>query len=184
MTPEERALIDSALGGDEPAFEELIRAYSRRLFAVAYGVLQNSAEAEDVVQETFLKAWRTRGKVRDAARFDAWLTAIARNRACDLLRRRRGVPMPEQADELPDDTLAAPGSEMDDAERGRRIHRALAGLPEHYRVALSLRYLDGMDCRAVESAMGLTNGALRGILGRALDSLRQTLKPSAELLEG
>lgn len=183
MDPDARALIESALGGDESAFEELIRAHSRRLFAVAHGVLQNGAEAEDVVQETFLKAWRMRRKVRDAERFESWLISISRNRALDVLRRRRSVPLDENTAEFPSQE-AAPGSGMDDAEREAQVHRALAELPEHYREALSLRYLEGLDCRAVETAMGLSNGALRGILGRALETLRRTLRPAAtELLE-
>jgi RNA polymerase sigma-70 factor (ECF subfamily) len=184
MESENNLLIEAALGGNESAFEELIRIHSRRLFAVAYGVLQNATEAEDVVQETFLKAWQTRRKVREPARFDPWLTAIARNRACDLLRRRRGVPLSGESGDFPDESLPVAGAEMDDAERGRRIHGALASLPEHYRVALSLRYLEGKDCRAVETEMGLSNGALRGVLARALETLRQTLKPAAEILEG
>jgi RNA polymerase sigma-70 factor (ECF subfamily) len=183
MDPDARALIESALGGDESAFEELIRTHSRRLFAVAHGVLQNGAEAEDVVQETFVKAWRMRRKVRDAERFEPWLTSIARNRALDILRRRRSVPLDEDNSEFPSQE-PAPGSGLDDAERDAQVRRALAELPEHYREALSLRYLEGLDCRAIESAMGLSNGALRGILGRALETLRRTLRPAAtELLE-
>jgi RNA polymerase sigma-70 factor (ECF subfamily) len=183
MDPAARALIDSALGGDESAFEELIRAHSRRLFAIAYGVLQNGGEAEDVVQETFVKAWRLRRKVREAERFEPWLTTIARNGALDVLRRRRSVPLDEAGGDFPSEA-GAPGSGLDEAARDACVHRALATLPEHYRVALSLRYLEGLDCRAVETAMGLSNGALRGILGRALETLRRALRPAAtELLE-
>jgi RNA polymerase sigma-70 factor (ECF subfamily) len=183
MDPDARALIDSALGGDESAFEELIRAYSRRLFAIAYGVLQNGGEAEDVVQETFVKAWRLRRKVREAERFEPWLTTIARNGALDVLRRRRSVPLDEAGGDFPSEE-SAPGNGLDESARDACVHRALATLPEHYRVALSLRYLEGMDCRAVEAAMGLSNGALRGILGRALETLRRALRPAAtELLE-
>lgn len=182
MDPDARARIESALGGDEAAFEELIHTHSRRLFAIAYGVLQNAGEAEDVVQETLVKAWRLRRKVRDAERFEPWLTTIARNGALDLLRRRRSVPLDEESRDFPS-ADAAPGNGLDEAARDACVHRALATLPEHYRVALSLRYLEGMDCRAVETAMGLSNGALRGILGRALETLRHALRPAAEILE-
>jgi RNA polymerase sigma-70 factor (ECF subfamily) len=182
MDPDARALIESALGGDESAFEELIRAHSRRLFAIAYGVLQNAGEAEDVVQETLVKAWRLRRKVREAERFEPWLTTIARNGALDVLRKRRSVPLDEADGEFSSPS-ERPGSGLDDAARDACVRRALDALPEHYRVALSLRYLEGMDCRAVEAAMGLSNGALRGILGRALETLRRALRPAAELLE-
>lgn len=175
------ALIQAALDGDESAFEALIRAFSRRLYAVAFGILQNAAEAEDVVQDTFLRAWRDRRRIREPAKLSGWLIAAARNRACDVLRRRRNVPLEEDYADIP---LAAdaPGTSLDAIDRHRRIRSALSALPDHYRVALSLRYLEGMDCRSVEAAMGLTSGALRGILARALESLRHTLKP--QLQEG
>lgn len=166
------ALIRAALDGDESSFEDLIRAHSRRLYAVAFGVLQNRSEAEDVVQDTFLKAWRDRQKIRDAAKVSGWLTATARNRACDVLRRRRGSPFPDEIGSLPDESVPQAGAEIDETDRRERIGAALASLPEPHRIALSLRYLEGMDCRSVESAMGLTAGALRGILARALERLR------------
>jgi RNA polymerase sigma-70 factor (ECF subfamily) len=134
-----------------------------------------------VVQETFVKAWRLRRKVRKAERFEAWIASIARNAALDILRRRRSVPLDEGGD-FPSEE-SAPGSGLDESTRDACVHRALATLPEHYRVALSLRYLEGMDCRAVETAMGLSNGALRGILGRALETLRRALRPATEILE-
>jgi RNA polymerase sigma factor, sigma-70 family len=165
-------LIRAALGGDESSFEELIRAHSRRLYAVAFGVLQNRAEAEDVVQDTFLKAWRDRRKIRDASKFSGWLTATARNRACDVLRRRRGSPLPDEIESLPDESVPPAGADIDHADRREHIGAALASLPETHRVALSLRYLEGMDCRSIENTMGLTSGALRGILARALERLR------------
>jgi len=64
-----------------------------------------------------------------------------------------------------------------------RLHRTLAGLPETQRIALTLRYLEGLDHRAIEQTMGVTNGALRGILGRALATMRKALKPSLATLE-
>ena len=85
----------AAIRGDRDAFESVIRASSRNLFAIAYGILQNREEAEDVVQDTFVKAWKSRWRVRDAARFPAWLSTIARHRARDLARKRRPERLPE-----------------------------------------------------------------------------------------
>ena len=67
------------------------------LFAIAYGVLQNRAEAEDVVQDAFVKAWKSRWRVRDPEKFPAWLATIARNRARDIARGRRTVPLLDRA---------------------------------------------------------------------------------------
>src|SRR5580692_2112397 len=87
--PSDKALIEAALNGDTESFEMIIRTHSRTLFAVAYAVLQDRAEAEDVVQETFVRAWNKRRWMRDPAKFPAWLTTVARNRACDIIRKRR-----------------------------------------------------------------------------------------------
>lgn len=176
-------LIAAALNGDAESFELLIRTYSRTLFAVAYAVLQDAGEAEDVVQETFVRAWKKRAWMRDPAKFPAWLTTVARNRACDILRRRRTVPLDAEAPEIAD-TQALTRDEHSAGEAMQvNVRTALAGLPEQHRTALTLRYLEGMDYLGIEQTMGLSNGALRGILGRALATMRKTLKTNVEAYE-
>ncbi len=90
MDPTDREIYRAAIQGDRDAFETIIRASSRSLFAIAYGILQNRAEAEDVVQDACVKAWKSRWRVRDPEKFPAWLATVARHRARDLARRRRG----------------------------------------------------------------------------------------------
>jgi RNA polymerase sigma-70 factor, ECF subfamily len=183
--PSDRSLIEAALKGDADAFEMIIRNHSRSLFAVAYAILQDRAEAEDVVQDTFVRAWNKRRWMRDPSKFPAWLTTVARNRACDLLRKRRTVPLDEEAPmaELADTRAAGPNDPMAGDEMRAHMRNALGRLPEQHRTALTLRYLEGMDYLSIERAMGLSNGALRGILGRALAAMRKTLKPAAEMCE-
>ena len=91
----------------------------------------------------------------------------------DRLRRRRPQADPETMGTLVDHSAATPGSALEKEEHEARLRRALATLPEDHRIALTLRYLEGLDYRAIETAMGLSNGALRGILGRALGTLRR-----------
>src|SRR3954467_13499848 len=95
MDAAEHAIYRSAIQGDRDAFERVIRSTSRNLFAIAYGILQNREEAEDVVQDTFVKAWKSRWRVRDSAKLPAWLSTIARHRSRDLARKRRPEPLPE-----------------------------------------------------------------------------------------
>src|SRR5881394_2763006 len=94
MDASEHAIYRAAIQGDREAFEMVIRSTSRNLFAIAYGILQNREEAEDVVQDTFVKAWKSRWRVRDSAQLPAWLSTIARHRARDLARKRRPEPLP------------------------------------------------------------------------------------------
>lgn len=177
MDLSEREQYRAAIHGDREAFEMIIRTHSRTLFAIAYGILQSREEAEDVVQDSLVKAWKTRWRVRDPEKFPAWLATIARHKARDVFRKRRTVALSEQLIEMvepePTNTPAL----------DQQLHSALAALPELHRAALTLRYFEGIDYRTIENTLGLTNGALRGILGRALASMRKQLRPALTLID-
>jgi RNA polymerase sigma-70 factor (ECF subfamily) len=173
MDSAERLVVMAALAGDDDAFETVIRTYSRRIYIVAYAILHDATDAEDIVQETFLKAHQQRARLRDPEKFPAWLLTVTRNGARDRLRRRRPQAPADTFDALVDHNSATPGSAMEQQEHDVRLRRALAALPEDHRTALTLRYLEGLDYRAIETTMGVSNGALRGILGRALGTLRR-----------
>jgi RNA polymerase sigma-70 factor (ECF subfamily) len=182
MDANERELYRAAIHGDREAFEMIIRTHSRTLFAIAYGILQNREEAEDAVQDTFIKAWKSRWRVRDPKKFPAWLCMIARHCARDVFRKRRTVSLPNEATE----SLASErnrNTNTSDELLDRQLHSALAALPELHRSALMLRYFEEMDYQSIEKLLGLTNGALRGILGRALATMRKQLKPALAPLE-
>jgi RNA polymerase sigma-70 factor (ECF subfamily) len=171
MDASEREEYQAAMHGDREAFEMIIRKHSRTLFAIAYGILQNREEAEDAVQDSLVKAWRMRWRVRDPEKFHAWLSMIARHRAHDVFRKRRSVHFTHETIQItevnPPDMMAL----------DQQLHSALATLPELHRAALTLRYFEEMDYHTIENTLGLSNGALRGILGRALASLRKQLRP-------
>ena len=177
LTSNERDLVKQALAGDQAAFEMIIRTYSRQVFARAYSILRQPEEAEDVVQETFLKAWNSKWKIRDPEKFPQWLFSIARNQSLDFVRKRRTVPLTEDAEEIENPSEENPDRQMEGTELRAKIGVALEALPENHRLAVTLRYLEGMDHQGIEQVMGLSNGALRGILGRAMQTLRVTLKP-------
>jgi RNA polymerase sigma factor (sigma-70 family) len=109
--------------------------------------------------------------VRDPEKFPAWLATIARHRAHDIFRKRRTVSL----EEVIEPSLV---TQTDDSGLDQKLHSALAGLPELHRAALTLRYFEEMDYRTIENTLGLTNGALRGVLGRALASMRKQLRPA------
>jgi len=179
----ERELYRAAIQGNREAFEMIIRTHSRTLFAIAYGILQNREEAEDVVQDALVKAWKSRWRVRDPEKFPAWLGTIARHRAHDVFRKRRNVPLEDDSSKEAVFSQSNPGPDANETERHAQVYSALATLPELHRSAVMLRYFEEMDYRTIENTLGLTNGALRGILGRALASMRRQLKPALASLE-
>ena len=169
----EHETLRRALQGDTEAFEKVIALYSRRLYAVAYGVLGNATEAEDVVQETFLKAYARRWLIRSPERFPAWLCRTTRNRACDLLRKHRPAIHIEEVAEMVDDGIPCPSANLRETERNGAVQRLLHTLPENHRTAVTLLFMEGMNYQEIEETMGLSNGALRGILARAMKTLRK-----------
>jgi len=178
MEPADHQINRAAIHGDAEAFEVVIRKMSRPLFAIAFGALQNREEAEDVVQDAFVKAWKSRWQVRTPEKLSAWIAMIVRNRAHDILMRRRNVPLEEQFNEI--NSIQAQFW-LADAERYQQVYAALATLPELHRSVIALRYLEEMDYTSIEQTLGLSNGALRGILGRALAAMRKRLKTNTEV---
>lgn len=171
-----RDTIRRALRGDDAAFQEIVHLYGRRLYAIAYGVVQDAAEAEDVVQETFLKAYAHRRTVRDPEKFPAWLFQTARNRACDMQRKHRPDSMAHDGqgfEEIADKGVPCPSANLHAAERNDAVQRLLNTLPENHRIAITLRFMEEMDYREIEETMGINHGTVRGLLARAMKTLRK-----------
>ncbi|MBN2450176.1 MAG: sigma-70 family RNA polymerase sigma factor [Lentisphaeria bacterium] len=179
LTDEECATVRQAMAGDLDAFDALVIRFARLVYAQSFTILHDREEAEDVVQEAFVKAYSFRLRLLQPERFPQWLLAIARNVARDHLRRRhpgdrdRGSGVPEAVEGLGPSPLRA----AEIADDVARLQAALGTLPKRYRRALLLRYVEGLDHRALRREMGVSDGALRGILGRALGRLRRVLAP-------
>jgi RNA polymerase sigma-70 factor (ECF subfamily) len=156
-------------------FQELLIPHMQAAFTLAYWIVRNREEAEDVVQDTLVKVWKTRWRVRDPEKFPAWISTIARHRARDLARRRRPEPLPHDFEST--ETVQA-STETESADLKSEVQAALSQLPELHRMAVTLRYFEDLDYATIEQTLGLSNGALRGILGRALGVMRRRLKPA------
>jgi RNA polymerase sigma-70 factor (ECF subfamily) len=182
MSDTDSALARRARGGDRGAFEELVRRTARLVYARLYLDTGRADRAEDLVQETFLRAFRSVAGLADPAGFRPWLMAVARTVLLDdarrTARRKRLAPVPA---EVPVSALLDDGPGPDeDAEREELREQVLAvlrSLPEEYRLPITLRYIAGADTDAIGTQLGLTNGAVRGRLHRGLKLLRDRLPP-------
>src|SRR5947207_12620981 len=150
MDRTEHDIYQAAIHGDRDAFEMIIHSSSRNLFAIAYGILQNRQEAEDVVQDALVKAWKSRWRVRDPEKFPAWLSTIARHRARDLARRRRPEPLPHDFESS--EAISAE-SDRAGADLDAEVQTALAQLPELHRMAVARRYIDELDYTPMEQTL-------------------------------
>lgn len=163
-----RKLIRAAAAGDQRAFAALHARYAGLVHAILLARLPAS-EAEDQVQEVFLAAWTKLAQLDDAAGFGAWLSAIARHRAVDCLRRRR--PTEALADGWPD---ARTPSSSDVAE-ARQVLAAIRALPDAYRETLIMRLCEGMSGAEIAAVTGLEEGSVRVNLHRGMKLLRERL---------
>lgn len=181
MSTSDVGLVEKAQGGDRSAFEELVRRTSRLVFARLYLETSDTHRAEDLLQETFLRAYRSLGRLNHPGQFRAWLLTIAQNVLIDTLRQenrqKRAGPAADGHDfgNVPG---RAPGPDDDaqQAEERQHVLAILRSLPEEYRLPLTLRYIAGADYETIEMQLGLSNGSLRGLLHRGLKMLRSRLE--------
>jgi RNA polymerase sigma-70 factor (ECF subfamily) len=179
------AEVARARSGDEAAFGRLVLRHSSRLFRLAYRMTGNAADAEDVVQETFLKAYQRLGQFEERASFGSWLHRIGAHAACDLLRRRRTQPRPLPGNDAADEPAAEavpagdPGPERlaQSAEVQRRVASALGRLSDQERAAFVLRHYEEWTTREIGDALGVDSGAAKHSVFRAVRKLREALRP-------
>ena len=183
MNDTDQSLVTRSQRGDRPAFEELVRRTARLVFARLYLDTGDSHRAEDLVQETYLIAWRRIGQLKDAAGLRSWLFSIAHSTLIDSIRRegrkKRSGPR-EDADALDRvaDGGASPDSQLEREESRQQVLSLLRSLPEEYRLPLTLRYIGGADYETIGRELGLSNGSLRGLLHRGMERLRAAMKCS------
>lgn len=160
--------------GEDAEFTALVKRQARFAYRVAYSVLLNAADAEDVVQETFFKLYRS-GQWRDAQNERAYLARVAWRAAVD---RRRALGRPEDAsDDLPERAAEAPDPEEQAvmADRAARVHAMIDGLPEELRVPLVMAANQELNSREIGEALGIPEGTVRTRLQRARQMLRRKL---------
>jgi RNA polymerase sigma-70 factor, ECF subfamily len=169
-------LVGRAQRGDQAAFEELVRRTSRLVYARLYLETGNAHQAEDLLQETLLCAYRTLGQLTKPESFRAWLLRIAQNTAIDAARREQRQKRTPEEGALRSRVAARPEERLEQEELCEQVLAVLRGLPEEYRLPLTLRYLVGADYETIQTQMGLSNGSLRGLLHRGMQKLRAEMQ--------
>ncbi len=184
MIESEESLVQSAQRGDRAAFEELVRRTSRMVYARLYLETGNAHRAEDLLQETLLVAFRSLNQIAEPKKFRGWLLKISQRVAIDALRRdlrkKRGGGVSEPPGlsrrEQPALKIASPEEEAEKNELRQKVLAVLRSLPEEYRLPLTMRYIAGADHETIQMQMGVSNGALRGLLHRGLKLMRSEMQ--------
>lgn len=183
MDPTDHEIIARAKTGHEEAFRMLVERHSRAVYRLAYRLTSHAQDAEEVVQETFLRVFRNLGGFEERARFRTWLYRVASNAAMDQLRRRQRQGDRETPLETQEGVIAfpvsGPGPEHTAAsgQVGDRIAAAMERLTPAERTAFTLRHLEGRSIQEIEEALGVRTNAAKNTVFRAVQKLRLELEP-------
>ncbi len=183
---EAAAVLARARQGDGDAFRALVERHSRSVFRLAYRMTGNEQDAEDVVQEAFIRAYRQIGRFEARANFGTWLYRIVANCSVDLMRARQArhdMTRSESLDaavQLPADDAPTPDRLAQSAEIQRRVQQALGALSPLERAAFSLRHYEGRSIDEISRALGLGTSAAKHSVFRAVKKLRAALAPLRE----
>jgi RNA polymerase sigma-70 factor (ECF subfamily) len=184
-TSDEAALVAAAKAGDIGAFEELVKRYDRNVFRIANHITQNREDAEDVVQDAFLKAYTNLGQFQGQSKFYTWLVRIAVNEALMRLRRRRPERMVSLDEDIKTDEDSMPREVADwspnpeqqynQAELKDILGKTIQGLPAGFRTVFVLRDVEGLSTEETAEALDLSVPAVKSRLLRARLQLRERL---------
>jgi RNA polymerase sigma-70 factor (ECF subfamily) len=181
---EAAAVLARARQGDSDAFRALVEQHSRSVFRLAFRMTGNEQDAEDVVQESFLRAYRQLGRFESRANFGTWLYRIVSNCSVDLMRSKqarhdqvRGDSLDEGGMELPAADVPGPERMAQSAEIDRRVQHALQELSPLERAAFTLRHYEGRSIDEISATLGLGTSAAKHSVFRAVKKLRIALAP-------
>ncbi len=181
---EDGLLIERFQQGEAEAFDRLMALHMDRIFALAWGVLQNREDAMDAAQEVFIKLHSALDRFPASDNLNAWLYRVCLNHCIDRKRRAKWTSA-EISDDDWDRLQGSPNDEPEfrayQSEMGRIIRRAVDQLPERQRLVFVLRHYKLLSLNEISDAMGCTTGAVKAHLSRATSSLRDRLKGTVVL---
>ena len=171
----EARLVSDALGGSQPAFEQIVRRYQRPVISLIVRMTGDRALAEDLAQDTFVKAFRNLGSFDPTRRLSSWLFRIAHNTALDALRRLK--PEAVELETAGDGGPIAPAAPdaVEQAQLGAALNRALLGLRPAYRAAIALRYDQDLPFEEIAQILSVPEVTARTYVHRARKELARSL---------
>jgi RNA polymerase sigma-70 factor (ECF subfamily) len=180
---ESAAVLARARQGDGEAFRALVERHSRSVFRLAFRMTGNEQDAEDVVQEAFLRAYKQLGRFESRANFGTWLYRIVANCSVDLMRAKQSrhdmtrSESLDEANEMPAQNLPGPERLAESSEIQRRVREALDALSPLERAAFTLRHHEGRSIEEISRTLGLGTSAAKHSVFRAVKKLRVALAP-------
>ena len=178
-------LINDAIAGDQAAYEVLLKRYRNGIHNMVYQMIKNREEAEDLVQETFIKAFNSLDSYNDDYAFSTWLYKIAFNHCIDAIRKKKLKTLPldkpiqlhngEIRHEIRDESRSPEGAFLF-AEKKTRIQKSIDSLPERYRTAIILRHREERSYEEISEILNIPLGTVKARIFRAREMLKKKLR--------
>lgn len=176
---DEKVLIGQILAGDQDAFGQLVQAYQKPVYNLCLRMVSNPADAEDLAQEAFVKAWRGLRFYKHEAAFSTWLYRLTSNVCIDFLRKQKktiSLTVEEDAPELEImDENPLPEEQVLHREKQKAVEDAMAQLEEEYRLALTLRVVDDLTYEQIAEVLDIKVGTVKSRIARARERMRKIL---------
>lgn len=189
MEETEATAVARARSGDSDAFRVLVEQHSRNVFRLAFRMTGNENDAEDIVQETFLRAYKQLARYESRSSFGTWLYRIAANCSLDLIRSRKtrqqfAPPEDEREDFFASIPSSAPGPDRVAVSRDveRRVRIAMNDLSQQERTAFVLRHFEGLSIDEISGMLGVGGNAAKHSIFRAVQKLRKALEPVVDAI--
>ena len=168
-------LVQSAVKGDEYAFEELVGRYKNLVYSVVLRMVADAEDANDIAQEVFIKVYRNLDKYSPEFKFSTWIIRIATNTVIDFRRKKKQefVSIDEMETELPD--IVTPENEYLEKEHKSELMNAINALPDMYKMPIVLYHLEGMSYQEISSILGVSMSKIKNRIFRGRKLLKDEL---------
>jgi RNA polymerase sigma-70 factor (ECF subfamily) len=171
-------LIERARSGDEGAFSDLVRSYTPYVYRTAFALMHDEMESEDIVQEVFIKLYRSLRQLSEIRAFHSWLTRIITNQCLDHLKKKTAIPVEDSAFDL------LSSNESDNCDERLILEEAMKQLNNDQRTVLMLRVWQGYDYQEIAEILGIPLGTVKSRIYLARAQLRTLLRDKKFMKEG
>lgn len=175
-------LVELILNDDSNAFAQLVATFHRRVYSIAYRMVGNAAEAEDLCQEIFLRVYQNLARYDPSLPLSPWICRVASNTTINYLKRRslKTVPLQitigdEEIERPIADSQPTPEQAMINRKRNKQLQEAILSLPENYRLAFTLKYVENLTAEEIGEIMNIPRNTIKTWLVRAREALRGKL---------
>ena len=172
---DERELLARLANGDEEAYTRLLRRYWNSIYSMAITYLKSPQQAQDIVQDVFLKLWDKREQLTEVEKPEAWLFTVARNLIIDGFRKKIAAPLPKQYIDIPESEALSPFHLYEQKQVQRSVHEAIDLLPATRREIFLLSRNEGLTYEEIADRLKLSHASVKGHIAKALNFIREYL---------